>query len=190
MDCIKVICLYLKGYILVEQFEKFFFDCIDDFQSSLGEDIYLDILSTNFSSKEEKISLETKLYDFVLKNYMSLYEKINDAYVEHMIQLNQKDTVVEMLKKKYEKREEVEINCSMIITQSELINVIKKVLQYPQFCGNNWNAIEDLIYDIILPQKLTFINWSEMEKRLPQDTTILKAILDRNSEGRCVITYA
>ena len=121
---------------------------------------------------------------------MSLYGKINDAYVEHMIQLNQKDTVVEMLKKKYEKREEVEINCSMIITQSELINVIKKVLQYPQFCGNNWNAIEDLIYDIILPQKLTFINWSEMEQRLPQDTVILKSILDRNSEGRCVITYA
>lgn len=190
MDCIKTICLYLKKYISDEQFENIFWDYINDFQNSLEEDIYLKVLSTNLSSKEEKISLETELYNFVLKNHGLMYGNINDAYVERMIDSDKEDVVVEILKKKYEKREEIDINCSMINTQSELINVIKQALQYPQFCGNNWNAIEDLIYDIVFPKKLIFVNWSEVEKKLPQDTAILRAILDRNSNGRCVIIYA
>lgn len=190
MDCIKAICLYLKKYISVEQFENIFFDYINDFHNSLDEDIYLDVLFTNFSSKDEKMSLETELYKFILKNYGSMYEKINDAYVERMIDSDKEDIVVEILKKKYEKREEVDIDCSMITAQSELIDIIKNTLQYPQFCGNNWDAVEDLIYDITFPNKLNLINWSKVEKRLPQDAAILKAILDRNSNGRCVITYA
>lgn len=52
----------------------------------------------------------------------------------------------------------------MIHTRSELIDAIKQALQYPHFCGDNWDAIEDLIYDIILSQKLIFRNWREVEK--------------------------
>ena len=50
----------------------------------------------------------------------------------------------------------------MINTRSELIDAIKHALQYPHFCGDNWDAIEDLIYDIVLPQKLILHNWREV----------------------------
>ena len=60
MDCIETICLYLKEYISNEQFQTIFYEYINDFQNNLKEDIYISILVTNFSSKEEKISLETK----------------------------------------------------------------------------------------------------------------------------------
>ncbi|MDE6433432.1 MAG: hypothetical protein K2L07_04315, partial [Lachnospiraceae bacterium] len=112
MDCINTICLYLKKYISDEQFENIFYDYIEDFQNCLEEDIYLNILSTNFNSKQEKISLETELHNYVLGNYDSVYDNINDAYVERLIDSNKKDIVVEILKKKYQKSEQVDIDCS------------------------------------------------------------------------------
>lgn len=85
MDCINTICLYLKKYISDEQFENIFYDNIEHFQNVLEEDIYLDILSTNFSSKQKMISLETELHNYVLDNYNFVYENINDAYVERIM---------------------------------------------------------------------------------------------------------
>lgn len=54
MDCMKTICLYLKKYISDEQFETIFYDYLEDFQNALEEDIYLGVLFTNLSRKEEK----------------------------------------------------------------------------------------------------------------------------------------
>lgn len=189
MDCIKTICLYIKKYISDEQFETIFYDYLGDFQNVLEEDIYLGVLFTNLSRKEEKISLQAILRNYVSENYGSLYENINDAYVERLIDTDTDDVVVQILRKKYEKREKAEIDCSLIRSQSELIDSIKQSLQYPSFCGNNWDAIEDLMYDIIFPQKLIFRNWCEVEKKLPQDAAILRALLERRRE-RCVIIYA
>ena len=189
MDCIQTICLYLKKYISDEQFGNIFMEYLDDFQRSLDEDIYLDILLTNFSCKEQRISLKTTLHNYVLKNFRPLYEKINDVYVDCIIDSNKEDVVVEILKSKYEKRKLVEIDCSMFDAKSELISSIKNEFYYPEFCGNNWAAIEDLIHDIILPEKVIFHNWCVIEKKLPQDTAILKGILDKNCKNCCVILY-
>lgn len=164
MDCVKIICLYLKKYISEEQFENIFYDYIEDFQEQLEEDMYLNVLFANFSSKQEKISLDTELHNYVLEHYDSVYKNINDAYIERIIASDNDDIVVEKLKTRYQKKEKVDIDCSMISTHSELIDAIKQALQYPYFCGNNWDAIEDLMYDIILPQMLILSNWHEVEK--------------------------
>ena len=116
-----------------------------------------------------------------------MYEHITDAYVEDIIDLNKENWIVQLLKKKYERKEEIIIDCSRINTKYELVIAIKQALQYPEFCGNNWDSIEDLIYDIILPKKLIFFNWHIVEKKLPQDTIILKSILDRNSSCLVVL---
>ena len=162
---------------------------MEDFQSVLEEDMYLNVLCTNFNSKQEKISLKTELHNYVSENYNLVYENINDAYVECIIDSDEEDIVLEILKKKYQKRDKVDIDCRMIHTQSDLIDAVKQALQYPDFCGDNWDAIKDLIYDIILPQKLILSNWHEVEKKLPQDTAVLKSILDKYNNGRCVIIY-
>lgn len=190
MNCIEIICLYLKRYISEDQFQNIFYDYINDFENALQGDIYLDILSTNFESKERRLTLETELYNYVLENYSLVYDKINDAYLERLIDSNKGNVVVEILKKRYERRDEVSINCDKISKQSELICSVKKALEYPQFCGNNWDAIRDLIFDIILPEKFIFYNWDAMEEKLPEDTAILKSILDKIREECCIIIYA
>lgn len=138
MDCIRTICLYLKDYISDDQFEDIFYKNIDDFQDFLDEKIYLNVLSTSFSSKEEKISLKTELRTYILNNHQLFYESINDAYVERIIDLDKEDIVVDLLRKKYEKKEKVNIDCNAIKTKAEMIATVKKALQYPQFCGDNW----------------------------------------------------
>lgn len=190
MDCIKAICLYLKNYLTDEQFINLFFEYLDDFQICLEESVYFNILFTNFSFKEEKISLITELRNYIKKNHIELYEKINDAYVERMIDSGEHKVLVEILKKLYERKEEIDIDCSTINTQIELIAAIKKELKYPQFCGDNWDAIEDLIYDIVIPERLVFSHWLDLKKKLPEDTVILKKILDKNINNRCIIIYA
>lgn len=141
MDCIKVICLYLKKYVSDEQFETIFYDYVDDFQGCLPEDLYLYILSANFSRKEERIRLVTELCNYILKSHKSMYENVHDAYVECMVDSDAKDIITEILRERYIKREEVYIDCGKICTQFELIFSIKQSLEYPRFCGDNWDAI-------------------------------------------------
>ena len=76
--------------------------------------------------------MNTYLYDYVEKNYKSVYDEISDAYVENLIETNEKNEIIDILKKKYKQKEEVFINCCMIDTKLELIYLIKKALNYPK----------------------------------------------------------
>ena len=100
MKCIRNICLYLKKYISDKQFERIFYQDIDDFKSILEENIYWKILSSNFNKKEDIISMNTYLYD----------------YVENLIETNEKNEIIDILKKKYKQKEEVFINCCMTLS--------------------------------------------------------------------------
>lgn len=145
---------YLNGYISEKQFENIFSCYIELFENSLEEDIYLEILSTNFSSKEERINLQSTLKKYILSNYRSMLDNMNDAYIEQKNDSNEEDFITEILKSRYEIPKEICMDCSSIHSKDELITAVKKALQYPKFCGNNWDAIEDLFFDIILPKKI------------------------------------
>lgn len=189
MKCIRNICLYLKKYISDKQFERIFYQDIDDFKNSLEENIYWKILFSNFNKKEDIISMNTDLYDYVEKNYKSVYNEISDAYIEKLIETNEKNEIIDILKKKYKQKEEVFINCCMIDTKLELIYSIKKALNYPKHCANNWDAIEDFIYDVVLPKKIVLQNWDSIKEKLPQDTIILKRILDKINSKYSTVLY-
>ena len=189
MKYITIICLYLKNYISDKQFENIFYQDIDGFQRTLEEDIYWNILSSNFNIKEDVISIKTYLYNYVLKKHKLIYDEISDAYIENLIESDETDVVIEILKKKYEQKREVLINCQKINNQQELIYLIKKALNFPQHCGSNWHAIEDFIYDIILPKKIILQNWNNMKEKLPLDTIILKRILDKIDQTYCTVLY-
>ena len=189
MKCIRNICLYLKKYISDKQFERIFYQDIDDFKSILEENIYWKILSSNFNKKEDIISMNTYLYDYVEKNYKSVYDEISNAYIEKLIETNEKNEIIDILKKKYKQKEEVFISCCMIDTKLELIYLIKKALNYPKHCANNWDAIEDFIYDVVLPKKIVLQNWDSIKEKLPQDTIILKRILDKINSKYSTVLY-
>ena len=134
MKCIRNICLYLKKYISDKQFERIFYQDIDDFKNSLEENIYWKILFSNFNKKEDIISMNTDLYDYVEKNYKSVYDEISDAYIEKLIETNEKNEIIDILKKKYKQKEEVFINCCMIDTKLELIYSVNYSRLTPYEC--------------------------------------------------------
>ena len=60
---------------------------------------------------------------------------------------------------------------------------------YPKHCANNWDAIEDFIYDVVLPKKIVLQNWDSIKEKLPQDTIILKEILDKINSKYSTVSY-
>ena len=48
-ECIKIISLYLTDYINQDQFIELFFSNYDDFETALRDDIFWDIIDTNFT---------------------------------------------------------------------------------------------------------------------------------------------
>lgn len=185
----EVICLYLNQYLTSEQFESYFYNNMNQFEVELDEETYLNIISTNFNSKQAVITLQEKLKKDIIQSFPDLYNCMNDAYIEQLIQSEADGEIIEILKMKYSRADMLKINCIDIKTRSELISEIKTALKFPVFCGNNWDAIRDLIYDIVLPKKIVFFDWSLIEKQLPNDSTILKSILSEISEDYCVIIY-
>lgn len=98
-----------------------------------------------------------------------------------MIEEDPEGELVQIVRKKQERKAEICIDCRGIHTSSELIRTIKQSLQFPAFCGAGWDAVADLICDVILPQKIVFLYWDELETRLPKDTkyyTTLEEIVE------------
>ena len=60
---------------------------------------------------------------------------------------------------------------------------------YPKHCANNWDAIEDFIYDVVLPKKIVLQNWDSIKEKLSQDTIILKKILDKINSKYSTVLY-
>ncbi len=189
MKYIEVICLYLNRYLTDEQFEEYFYSNMSEFEEQLDEDIYLDIVSTNFNSKNELISLQKKLDGYTKNNFSEMYNNMNDAYIERLIDSSSNGEIIDILKNRYLRADTVRIDLENIKTKDELINIIKKSLKYPDFCGNNWNAIKDLLYDLMLPNNIKLLNWGMLEKCLPEDSAILKRILGEINEDYCTIQY-
>ncbi|MGL4393733.1 MAG: barstar family protein [Brevinema sp.] len=189
MNYNEVICLYLKEYLSDEQFEQYFYNNMDEFEEYLGENTYLEIVSTNFSSKEERIRLQTQLKQYILTDFPEIYDKISDAYVELLIQSNDRNEILEILKNKYVKKQLITIDCSQINNNKEIIQTIKMALDFPDFCGNNWNAIEDLIYDVILPEKIIFSAWNTFKAKFPEDANFIKKIFNKIDVNNSLVSF-
>ena len=78
----------------------------------------------------------------------------------------------------------ITIDVSKIKTNKELHLLLKEKLEFPDFYGENWDAFLDTITGIVeLPDKIEFVGWSELERRLPEDSKIMKeCLLEHNQE--------
>ena len=61
-----IICLYLNGYLMTNEFENYFYNNMELFQNELPDLVYEELLCTNFLSKSERISLVTFLKQYIL----------------------------------------------------------------------------------------------------------------------------
>ena len=73
MNCQMVICLYLNGYLMTNEFENYLYNNMERFQNELPDLVYEKLLCTNFSAKSERISLLTFLKQYILSNNPTLY---------------------------------------------------------------------------------------------------------------------
>lgn len=186
---IEIICLFVNNYLSSEQFEELFFNNIFEYEKILDNKLYLNIIDTNFNLSHEIISLKNCLKSYLITNYYDEINAMSDSYIDRIIESDRNDVVAEILKRHNKKKEIVSINCDLINNQSDLICTIKKSLQFSEICGNNWDAINDLIYDVILPKKLIFKHWSKMESQFPTDSKILKQIFSNVEANRCEIIF-
>ena len=163
---IEAICLYLKSYIPSDNFLDYVYMNVDEVENILNEDVFLALISVNLSDKVSVEHVIVMLEDFIRNNYLNEYNVINDVYLEEIIDSDRKDFLAISIRENNKRKELVVIDISELTDDKELIQLIKKELEFPQFCGNSWEALDDLIYDIILPLNIEIIGCQTVENEI------------------------
>lgn len=187
-ECIKIISLYLTDYINQDQFIDLFFSNYDDFEAALRDDIFWNIIDTNFTHDDEREKLETELSYYIIECCHISLQDISDSYVEKLIEERENPVLCDMLSENYypEQKEEVTIDFSDIFTSDELIELIRSKLDFPEYC-TNWSAINDMVYSVWYPKKILIANWELLDERLPCDAIIFRRIL-REAVWGCFVS--
>lgn len=188
--CIKIIALFVHNQITAEEFTDLIFDNTEVFtdfffsstcKNIFGEKLYYDIIDTNFNVKEQCISIKTKLSDFLKKKYPQIYDSISDSYVEKIIEENNDNILTRILSKKYVQPELAVIDFSGVDSSEKFILKVRDALEFPIFC-TNWDAVNDMIYDVIFPKKIIFKNCDSVKGVLDRDFSILEEIMDKKNK--------
>lgn len=79
-------------------------------------------------------------------------------------------------------------DCRGIDSKYKLHSKIKKVFDFPEWYGMNWDAFNDLI-DLSDYNEIRFINFNALKNVLPDDTALFIELLKKNNRGNCKITY-
>ncbi|XRG78768.1 barstar family protein [Rossellomorea sp. GAMAL-10_SWC] len=70
------------------------------------------------------------------------------------------------------------INVSTVRTTKELHSLLKKKLKFPDYYSEDWDSFWEIISGVVeLPNKIRFVGWSELERRFPEDSNIMKEYL-------------
>ncbi len=79
----------------------------------------------------------------------------------------------------------ITIDVSNVKKAKELHLLLKEKLEFPDFYGENWDAFWDAITGLVeLPDKLEFIGWANLQKKLPRDATLMKkCLIDYNKQS-------
>ncbi|MGL4698039.1 barstar family protein [Enterococcus larvae] len=77
------------------------------------------------------------------------------------------------------RKEQTVIDVKGIQTAKQLHMVLKESLDFPDFYGKNWDAFWDAITGLVaMPKNIIFENWMDLEGNLPEDSALLKELLD------------
>lgn len=185
---IEIIGLFLKGYIDKQTFEKSLYETIDDLIDVLNGSVIDELLNCNYSSNEQVSHLFFVLDEYLATNYTDAYLYINDAYVERVINSDRNDWIAEYLRKHHQKTTCVIIDCTNTMTAEELVKSFKDSMPFPTWCGNSWDAINDLIGEVV-PEELHLRGWDAVKKRLPNDAEKVSHILEQIDDSVCMVCY-
>jgi len=76
------------------------------------------------------------------------------------------------------------IDLKEVHSEQELHRLLKDEFGFPDFYGMNWHAFWDAITGLVeLPEKIVFLNWDTLKNKLPEESKILRKMLeDYNKE--------
>ncbi|MET0322489.1 MAG: barstar family protein [Duganella sp.] len=64
----------------------------------------------------------------------------------------------------------ITIDLTKISSIDELFPVLSDALDFPSWCGENWNAFWDAITEIVeMPEHIQLNGWSAFENRFPEN---------------------
>lgn len=189
MDIIEIIALYAKDYVSEKEFESWVYNHSKEIENQVDEELYLDLISSSYTNKNEVINLKNKLITLLNENYKEYYETINDAFVERKILENTYEELWENIKKKYERREEIVLDFDEINSSQKLHEYLKIKFELSNYYGKNWDAFEDLLYgDIILPHKIIIKNIKCLYDYSSYDAEMFKKLIIKHKED-CQIIF-
>ena len=189
MDIIEIIALYVKDYVSEKDFENWVYSHSKEIENQVDEELYLDLISSSYTNKNEVISLKNKLITLLNENYKDYYETINDAFIECKISENTHEELWENIKKKYERKEEIMLDFKEIDSSQKLHEYLKIKFELSNYYGKNWDAFEDLLYgDIILPRKIIIKNIKCLYEYSSYDAEMFKKLIIKHKKD-CQIIF-
>jgi RNAse (barnase) inhibitor barstar len=74
-------------------------------------------------------------------------------------------------------QDQITLDVSMIIDKETLHEYISKILNFPGYYGQNWDAFDECIRDVELPKELLITHFEELNKQLPREANLMKECL-------------
>lgn len=189
---VEILILFISeyGYIKAEDFIHFAYSNIDEYEQLLDEDTYLSLLSMSFADNQSVVDFTNRLREFAEKNYAPEISNINnDVYVDGVIESDRNDYTAKCLRKLYERRDRAEMDLADITAKEDIIKLIKQCIFLPSWCGNGWDAMNDILGEGDFPIVLEVKNIEVLERRLPEDAEFLKRLLERSAPKYCTVKY-
>ncbi len=180
MGKIEILCLFVKNYLSNSEFEQWLYQNIEDLKNELYDNynLYYEIISTNYDNKVEVITLKNVMENYLSQKYNDKLSNIGSGFIDLVINSESEDPIINIIKKKYSRKDEVEFNCLNINTVEELHLDIKKKFRFSEYYGLNWNALRDFLIETELPRQIIFNGWNYLLKKMPEDCMILETILE------------
>ncbi|WP_252223721.1 MULTISPECIES: barstar family protein [unclassified Clostridium] len=190
MKIIEVLGLYTKDYLSNGEFEEWVYDNDEELNRLFADTIYYEIISTNYNDNRQVVSLKNELQKYLLSNNDDEFSKINDSYIERIIDdVEIDDNITMILKRKYGKKDRVEINCRNINSLIELHKTLKEKLGFSQYYVMNWHALREFLEETLLPRVIIFNGWSHLNEIISKEAGKLKEILVECISNECRVIY-
>jgi len=197
MKCIlEIIIFFIKGYIDKDIFEKWIYEN-EELEGFLGNEFYLDVITVDFSKKEEIIHLKNILKKYLIEEKFVNIDEINDAYCERLFNSSNIEETISELKGTENAiykllleefsypiyHEEVSINLTNIKTEKELMRVLCKGLGIYMF-PMEWKWFEEYLAESDLPSKIEILGIDNIRKNFGGCYHLIRNILNKVSQDR------
>ena len=191
-EFVEILILFVSEYryISPEDFLKFAYSNIQEYERILDEKSYLSLLSASLADKDSVTELIIGLRAFVHGKFASDIDEIdNDGYVEKVVDSDRGDYTAKCLRKLYVRRNKAEIDLAQAKSDKDIVRLIKQCIDLPSWCGDSLDAMDDILGEGNFPIVLEVKNIDVLEKELPKEAAFFRKLFEKNAPKYCTVKY-